>query len=275
MATFRKVYKPSISSNNMIIKQELVKKIKMQFDLNIYETKVWLALISRGIATAGEIAEVSGIPRSRTYDVLESLEKRGFAIAKVGKPIKYIAIKPTIVIEKLKKELIRGVNEKMGVLSKLKETNEYKELEQLFRVGINPVDKSELSASIKGKNNISAHLNDMIENASNEVIICTTYNDIMAKLRTFSHLINKLKKKKIALKLAINGSQDEIKKIEDQFEVRAIQIPIKSRFFIVDQREILFNINNSEKDNEEVGIWIDSDFFAKSIAHLFENAYKR
>ena len=74
----------------MIIKPELVKKIKEYFSLNIYETKVWLALLGKGVATAGEIAEISNVPRSRTYDVLESLEKRGFAIAKLGKPVKYI-----------------------------------------------------------------------------------------------------------------------------------------------------------------------------------------
>ena len=83
----------------MIIKQELVKRIKEFFNLNIYETKVWLALLSKGIASAGEIAEISGVPRSRTYDVLESLEKRGFAIVKIGKPVKYISVKPTEVIE--------------------------------------------------------------------------------------------------------------------------------------------------------------------------------
>ena len=86
----------------MIIKQDLVKRIKEFFNLNIYETKVWLALLSKGIASAGEVAELSGVPRSRTYDVLESLEKRGFAIVKIGKPVKYISIKPTEVIEKMK-----------------------------------------------------------------------------------------------------------------------------------------------------------------------------
>ena len=76
----------------MIVNQELVKKIKDYFNLNIYETKVWLALLSKGIASAGEIAELSGVPRSRTYDVLESLEKQGFAIAKIGKPTRSIAV---------------------------------------------------------------------------------------------------------------------------------------------------------------------------------------
>ena len=54
----------------MILKSELIKKIKGYFDLNIYETKVWLALLQKGISSAGEIAEISGVPRSRTYDVL-------------------------------------------------------------------------------------------------------------------------------------------------------------------------------------------------------------
>ena len=68
----------------MLVKTELVGKIKDYFDLNIYETKVWLALLTRGIASAGEIAEMSRVPRSRTYDVLESLEKKGFSIVKIG-----------------------------------------------------------------------------------------------------------------------------------------------------------------------------------------------
>src|SRR3989338_5086003 len=108
----------------MIIKQELVKKIKDYFGLNIYETKVWMALLSKGIASAGEIAEASGVPRSRTYDVLESLEKLGFAIMKLGKPVKYIAVKPNIIIEKLKSMTIRDADERIQNITKLKNTEE-------------------------------------------------------------------------------------------------------------------------------------------------------
>ena len=46
----------------MIIKPELVKRIKEYFNLNIYETRVWLALLSKGIASAGVVAELSGVP---------------------------------------------------------------------------------------------------------------------------------------------------------------------------------------------------------------------
>ena len=90
----------------MTIKPELITKIKSYFGLNIYETTVWLALLSKGISSAGEIAEISGVPRSRTYDVLESLEKRGLVIKKLGKPVKYLAGKPDIEIEKKKKIML-------------------------------------------------------------------------------------------------------------------------------------------------------------------------
>src|SRR3989344_4237035 len=123
----------------MIMKQDLVKRIKEYFNLNIYETKVWLALLSKGIASAGEVAELSGVPRSRTYDVLESLEKRGFVIQKLGKPIKYLAVKPHLIIEKIKNNTIALADEKVKILSNLKDTQEYHELEALHKTGVDPI----------------------------------------------------------------------------------------------------------------------------------------
>src|SRR3989338_10689759 len=106
----------------MIIKPELLRKIRHYFGLNIYEAKVWTALLSKGVASAGEIAEISDVPRSRTYDVLESLEKQGFAMQKIGKPVKYLAVKPISVIEKLKKGTMDEMNEKVNILSNIKDT---------------------------------------------------------------------------------------------------------------------------------------------------------
>src|SRR6056297_2233984 len=128
----------------MIVKQELINKIKDYFGLNIYETKVWLALLGKGIASAGEIAEVSRVPRSRTYDVLESLEKKGFAIIKLGKPVKYIGVKPNLVLEKLRNNLKKEAEHKIQSLSKIRETNEFSELEKLYKGGISPVKREEL-----------------------------------------------------------------------------------------------------------------------------------
>ena len=106
----------------MMLKPELVKKIKDYFSLNIYETKVWLALVSKGVASAGEIAEISGVPRSRTYDVLESLEKKGFIIMKIGKPIKYMAIEPERVVDILKKNIQNEAKTQSEMIENIKTT---------------------------------------------------------------------------------------------------------------------------------------------------------
>ena len=62
----------------MIVKEEFLNRLRKIFDLNLYEVRVWTALLSRGVSTAGELSNISDVPRSRTYDILENLEKKGF-----------------------------------------------------------------------------------------------------------------------------------------------------------------------------------------------------
>ena len=103
----------------MIVKEEFLSRLRKIFDLNLYEVKVWTALLSRGTSTAGELSSISDVPRSRTYDILESLEKKGFIVMKLGKPIKFVALKPEEVIERVKKNLIVAAKDKSKRLERL------------------------------------------------------------------------------------------------------------------------------------------------------------
>lgn len=257
----------------MIVKQELVKQIKEYFNLNIYETKVWLALLGKGLASAGEIAELSGVPRSRTYDVLESLEKEGFAIAKLGKPVKYIAVSPTTVLEKLKSNTMQKANENVLMLSNLKETKEYTELEDLYKTGIEPIKHSNLSGAIKGKSNIFNHLKELFDSAKKEVIICTTAAEVNEKSRIFSSLFNTLNRKKINMKVALSGEDAEIKKINSKFKINAKKMSINSKFYLIDREQTLFMLSQNQKEDEEACIWVNSPFFVNSLAFLFEKSW--
>ena len=256
----------------MIIKQELINQIKDHFALNIYETKVWLALLGKGLASAGEVAEISGVPRSRTYDVLESLEKRGFAIMKLGKPVKYIAVKPNIIIEKLKSNTLKNANERIESISKLKDTDEYKELQQLYSVGIQPVRQEDISGSIKGKLTIYSHIKELLENAKKEVIICTSVQEIQNKSRFFSLVFDRLKKANIKIKIALSGEEKDIKKINNKFKIKAKQIDVDTRFFIADNEQILFMISKTELPEEEIAVWLNTPFFATSLGFMFNQA---
>ena len=100
----------------MIVKEEFLSRLRKIFDLNLYEVKVWTALLSRGVSTAGELSNISDVPRSRTYDILESLEKKGFIVMKLGKPLNYVAVEPGEVVERAKKLVNRDAKEQVKKL---------------------------------------------------------------------------------------------------------------------------------------------------------------
>ena len=255
-----------------MIKESNLVKVKDYFGLNIYETKVWLALLKKGIASAGEVAEASGIPRSRTYDVLESLEKRGFAIAKLDKPVKYLGVKPKVIIEKLKNNVRKDAAERITELSKIKTSDEYTNLEDLYNEGMNPVKKEELSLALRGKANISNQIKELVLNAKEEVVICTNTSEFTSKIRLFKQTFEVLKKSDVKINVALSGDEKVIKSLSEKLGIKIKRINIQSKFFITDRKEILFYI--SKNSDEDSAIWLNSEFFAQAFAVLFERAVR-
>ena len=126
----------------MIVQKDFLNKLR-DFGLNTYESKLWTALLSRGISTAGELSDISNVPRSRTYDVLESLEKKGFIIMKIGKPIKYIAVPPDEVLERVKKKIKEDSEKQAEVINDLREGEVITELNLLHHQGIELVEPTD------------------------------------------------------------------------------------------------------------------------------------
>jgi len=253
----------------MITKPELIKKVKDYFNLNIYETKVWLALVSKGIASAGEIAEMSGVPRSRTYDVLESLEKEGFAIAKVGKPSKYIAVKPTQVLEKLKHSVMHKADERLKTLEGLKGTKEYSELEALHNSALAQIKTEDVSGALKGKSNIFGHVRELLENAEKEVIIAMPAHEFLERAKLFSGMFERLKKANISVKAILNGTNEQIKKASEIFSIKVHKTDLQIKMFVIDRKQALFYLTNQGND-DDLAVWLNSDFFSSTLAQLLQ-----
>lgn len=256
----------------MVAKAELVKKVKYYFGLNIYETKVWLALISKNIATVGEIAELSGVPRSRVYDVLESLERQGFAIAKLGKPVKYIAVKPAVVIEHIKNNVLRDAEDRVKNLSTIRETPEYRELETLHTSGIKPVQPEDLSSMVKGRQNIYSQMREMISSAEKEVTLVSTAEALKAKANFLRPLFEKLKTQGVGIHVAIamqdNATEKErqnLISLSKEIGIQIKRIKINARFCIVDNSKLLVFVTPDQDEEKDVAVWINSPFFSRAL----------
>jgi sugar-specific transcriptional regulator TrmB len=262
----------------MIVKDEFLSRLRKIFDLNLYEVKVWTALLSRGTSTAGELSNISDVPRSRTYDILESLEKKGFIVMKLGKPIKFVALKPEEVVERVKKNLIKYAQERTKRLETLKDDEVLEELNGLFTKGIKFVEPSELSGSIKGRQNLYNHLDMMIRDAEKTITIVTTAEGLNRKLEALMPILEKIKKRGVKVRIAspINNNNikyaRELKKVAEVKEMEGI----RARFTIVDGNQIMFMLLDDEKfhPNYDIGVWINTEFFAHALEQMFDIAWK-
>ena len=261
----------------MIVKEEFLSKLRRIFSLNLYEVKVWAALLSRGVATAGELSDIANVPRSRSYDVLESLEKKGYVIMKLGKPIKYIAVAPQEVLERVKKNLREEATERVKRLEDLKSTDVITELNSLHTQGIELVEPSELSGSLKGRHNLYNHLELAIKNAQKSVTIMTTPQGFMRKVEGLKPVFEKLKKKGVRIRIAApltKETKQAFTEVLPYAEVR--HTDSKARFCIVDGKELVFMIMDDKEVHPtyDVGIWVNTPYFAQALENLFEANWK-
>lgn len=262
----------------MIVKEEFLSRLRKIFDLNLYEVKVWTALLSRGTSTAGELSSISDVPRSRTYDILESLEKKGFIIMKLGKPIKFIALKPEEVIERVKKNLLINAKEKSKRLEKLKGDDVLSELTGLFSDGIKYIESTDLSGALKGRQNIYNHLDMLIREAQTTITLVTTADGLSRKLEILLPSLEKAKKRGVTIRIAAPISSEN-KHVAKDFskvaEVRNVE-DLRARFIIIDGEQLMFMLLNDNEVHQayDIGVWINTQFFSQALENLFEVAWK-
>jgi len=262
----------------MIVKEEFLSKLRRYFSLNLYEVKVWTALLSRGVSTAGELSDIGEGPRSRSYDVLESLEKKGFIVMKLGKPIKFVALKPEEVVERVKKNLVKYAQEKSKRLETLKNDEVLDELNTLFTQGVKFVEPTDLSGSLRGRQNLYNHLDMMVRDAEKTIVIVTTEGGLGRKLEALMPSLEKCKKRGVSIRIAAPINANNVKIARDLSKVAEVRnlSDMKARFIIIDGNQIMFMLLDDEKfhPNYDIGVWINTEFFAQALEKLFDLAWK-
>jgi sugar-specific transcriptional regulator TrmB len=254
----------------------MLNKLKA-FGLNTYESKLWMALLSRGVATAGELSDIANVPRSRSYDVLESLEKKGFIMMKLGKPIKYVAVKPGEVLERVKRKIEDEAQMQSNMIEKIKESEVLDELRLLHSKGIQTVDPGELTGSVKGRTNIHDHMSGALKNAEESVIFMTSAKGLVRKAEVLKKAFAKAKRNGIEVRIAAPITEESLeaaKLLSEYAEIRHLDA-IKARFMIVDNSEMLLLVTDDSivHANYDVGIWVTTDYFSMALKNMFHSVW--
>ena len=255
----------------MIVKEEFLSRLRKIFDLNLYEVKVWAALLSRGTSTAGELSSISDVPRSRTYDILESLEKKGFIVMKLGKPIQFVALKPEEVIERVKRNLIVNAKEKSKRLEKLKGDEVLEELTSIFSEGIKYVEPSDLSGALKSRQNIYNHLDMLVREAESTITLVTTADGLTRKLEVLLPSLEKAKKRGVKIRIAAPITQQNLKvakaqvaKIEAELSKNYDSLMFHEKWILSRVRYLSDLVSNSMETFEFSDAWQELQTFTKN-----------
>jgi len=262
----------------MIIDEEFLNQLRRAFDLNLYEVKLWTALLSRGVSTAGELSDMANVPRSRTYDVLESLERKGFVVIQPDKPIKYIAISPRDVLDRVKKRVDMAAQERTNRLANLRESDMLMELHQLYEAGIEPMSPTDFTGALKGRHNIYDHIAMLIKESQRSIDIVTSADGFVRKIRSLRPALEKARARDVKIRIGapLNDSTKEfVDKISDIAEVRNIT-NIAARFCIVDRKQLVFMMLSDTETHPtyDLAMWVNTPFFSAALTDMFNKVWR-
>ena len=262
-----------------MIDERLVDTIKEHFDLNSYEAKVWVALLGRGITSAGELAEITGVPRSRTYDILESLERKGLVIMRLGKPIKYISINPREVIDKLKKQVELNLRERVNRIEEVKENPIWSEVLTLYEKGIKKIDPTQISGAIRGRHHIHDRFEELFAESKKEILVATSGIELNRIIEYHYPALKSAKERGVDIKIAVTkeGLTDKNQKYSQELGTLRELKGLDARFVITDGNELIFMLTSDQDvhPSYDTGVWIHSPFFTKSFRDMFMSSWKK
>ncbi len=235
--------------------------------LNKYERNLWLALLSRGSSTAGELADISKVPRSRCYDVLESLAFKGFIIVQPSKPLRYVAIPPREALEKVKKRIQDDVVEMTRKIDRLVRSDVIKGLEKVYKEGFEKLNPEEFTGALRGKRSINHHLDNMLKKAKRHVKLITT-EDGLIELAQNDATLRKLSKVGVKIHIAAPVTKKSIeaaKSMAKYAEIRNIKdakhaAKMFANMYLVDGQEFLLGLTDERKTHptQHISFWTQS-----------------
>jgi sugar-specific transcriptional regulator TrmB len=240
--------------------------------LNLYERRLWVALLARGTSTAGELSEIANVPRSRTYDVLQSLAEKGFVVVQTAKPIRYVAVKPEEALERAKKKIEEDLKETVERIDDLKGSPIMRELNEVSSQGMKLVSPEEMTGALKGRYSFHQQMDTMFRDADKHISIVTTPEGLNELFTNHLDSLRKAKEKGVDIKIATTskeGASEALKALGSIADIKAIddkEVELAGRFAIVDSKQLVFALTDTKvHSTQDMAFWSKSEHAAKDV----------
>ena len=230
----------------MIEKEQALKLM----GLNDNEIKVYLANLQIGSNLVQEIANFAGLNRTSAYDILKSLEQKGFVSFAIKSGKKYYQATPP-------NNLFSMIKEKENLIKK-----SLPELNSLMK-GVNKRPSIEVYA---GKEGLKTIFEDILNESKSFLCIASKKHLLNLFEYYFPHFVERRKKKGINVKLISNSPP-----LDPSIPHKLVNKKIKTATFIYKGKIAMLSLDKKEP----IGLLIDEKNFYETQKALFELLWER
>jgi len=175
-------------------------KILEKVGLTEGESKVYLALLRRGISTIGGIIKESGASNSKIYDILDRLNKKGLVgVSMINNRRNFEAKNPSIINE-LIKEKEKEIEKVKDIIPQLEESYKYAE----------PVQEAEILQGNKGIKTFTEMILEKLEKGDTFYILGPQKESIESLGAYFQEWHKRRVKKGVNCKILFNQDLKEL-----------------------------------------------------------------
>ena len=237
-----------------------VRRSLQEFGLTEYEIRSYTSLLEVGPATANQLSEASAVPYSKIYEVLGSLEKKGWIEMEHGRPSKYYPKPPSLAMEITKSQLENSLKtSETLVLDELQPIYEKKGVRERPDIWI-----------VRGNFNVLAKIRETVEHVQKEILAAVpTIPDSVADM--LMPLVKSIAERGVKVQImTMQSPKDEIMaKLMKFCEVR-----VREQMFgggiIADGHEVILLLGQEGDEAISLAIWSDHIGLSKFAKNYFE-----
>lgn len=239
-----------------------------EMGLSEYEATTYVHLYRLGTSTAKEIASAADVPQSRVYDVLDSLEEKGFVKIQPGRPKKYGTVSPSTALEQFQTFKREQQKRKLADVRELGE--EF--VDSLSTREPDPTEETDISWSYPNRHYILEELERLTADTESEILMMTTpesferilthHGELLARRRDAGVEIKALVATDRGIDAAVRSRACEV------MDLRRVE-DIHGRLYLYDEEDVLLAYHGRDEEGY-VGVSTVSNHLYTTLAHLFE-----
>jgi len=257
--------------------EKLVEFLNVELGLSPYESKAYISILLHGPLSPNGVNQKSGIPRPRTYDVLNSLVGKGLLMEQPGRPTIYAAVDPRVGLEKmmveLERKMLRQLEEKRKIAERLSSS-----LSKIHDRSREVAVREEKVWVTRRDSAFISRYCEAIRNVEKELVVATPDISPPEKevLEAVKHVLKKNKSVRVIRQITpqwtYNDLDDYEKLIRLGDQVRYLKYD-GLRFAIFDKKDTVLVL--PPEGGSQFAVWISLPLLATILYEHFEELWKK